>query len=121
MLTVKKTIRLSAIIRKLNLPFSDFAKVDFQNAEELESFGFSLIETLINKLPEVEKELYDFLSVYEEISKEEAENMTIPSIIRIFQEIIKSVGGNFKDFLASPSSTSGTIEPLPVTITEQTT
>jgi len=110
MLTVKKTIKLSAIIRKLNLPFQDFTKTDFNNDESLEKFGFSLIEIVINKLPEVEKELYDFIATYRGIDAKDAQETTIPEIVDIFKEVFADIGGSFKSFLASSPLTSGTTE-----------
>ena len=86
----KILIKLSLIIDKMGIA-NEIKKIDKPTDEEV---GKELIMLLLTNLHKAENEIYEFISDFKGISKEDASDV---DIIPIFKEILSIEG--MKDFL----------------------
>ena len=83
MLTLKSTLKLSALADKMQLEIKNI-----KNATP-EEIGADIIGQVIRKAHRATNEIVEFVAEYKKISKEEAENIDIMEVV----EILKSEKG----------------------------
>lgn len=98
MIKMKQGIKLSAIVDKLDLQIPKVASTgtEAENKKAQEQAQAELMLQVVSKFHRAENEIYEFVSVYNKCTVEEAQEV---DLVEFVKNIIKDVG--VRDFLSS--------------------